>query len=454
MTRKTAASFRPSGERGTGLGKKISDSLSAQLLCGVVISILAAVLTFFAMLHLGNALLNSTVYGQPFEKKMASLQFDGLQEYVTEENITQDTIQQLNVWCHQGRRVYLTVYKDGNRLFASDVPSHSPVNSNSALKDEDPDSEFALTLNDGTHVQAFLYYFASIRYHSVMVAVSYLSAFLAFSVCFIILVHRKLAYVKKMKSELDILAGGALEYPVTVRGNDELGQLAYGIDQMRQSILAHQRTEELTRSASSQLVTAMSHDLRTPLTSLLAYLELMDRGKYQNEEQLHQFIKKSLDQTLRIKTMADQMFEYFLVYSASGEQPDLETQDADTLFNQFWNEYAFSLENDGFTVDVDFQPLQGNVQVNPDLLRRAFDNLYSNLTKYADNSRPISIAFRRTGNQAQLLLRNFISPARNHRESTNIGLNTCRRIMDYHNGSFETAERDGIFEVVLQLPIE
>ncbi len=454
MTRKTAASFRPSGERGTGLGKKISDSLSAQLLCGVVISILAAVLTFFAMLHLGNALLNSTVYGQPFEKKMASLQFDGLQEYVTEENITQDTIQQLNVWCHQGRRVYLTVYKDGDRLFASDVPSHAPVNSDGNRKDEDPDSEFALTLSDGTDVQAFLYYFASIRYHSVMVAVSYLSAFLAFSVCFIILVHRKLAYVKKMKSELDILAGGALEYPVTVRGNDELGQLAYGIDQMRQSILAHQRTEELTRSASSQLVTAMSHDLRTPLTSLLAYLELMDRGKYQNEEQLHQFIKKSLDQTLRIKTMADQMFEYFLVYSASGEQPDLETQDADTLFNQFWNEYAFSLENDGFTVDADFQPLQGNVQVNPDLLRRAFDNLYSNLTKYADSSRPISIAFRRTGNQAQLLLRNFISPARNHRESTNIGLNTCRRIMDYHNGSFETAEHNGIFEVVLQLPIE
>ena len=454
MTRKTAASFRPSGERGTGLGKKISDSLSAQLLCGVVISILAAVLTFFAMLHLGNALLDSTVYGQPFEKKMASLQFDGLQEYVTEENITQDTIQQLNIWCHQGRRVYLTVYKDGDRLFASDVPSHAPVNSDSNRKDEDPDSEFALTLSDGTDVQAFLYYFASIRYHSVMVAVSYLSAFLAFSVCFIILVHRKLAYVKKMKSELDILAGGALEYPVTVRGNDELGQLAYGIDQMRQSILAHQRTEELTRSASSQLVTAMSHDLRTPLTSLLAYLELMDRGKYQNEEQLHQFIKKSLDQTLRIKTMADQMFEYFLVYSASGEQPDLETQDADTLFNQFWNEYAFSLENDGFTVDADFQPLQGNVQVNSDLLRRAFDNLYSNLTKYADSSRPISIAFRRTDDQAQLLLRNFISPARNHRESTNIGLNTCRRIMDYHNGSFETAEHNGIFEVVLQLPIE
>ena len=454
MTRKTAGSFRPSGERGTGLGKKISDSLSAQLLCGVLISILAAVLTFFAMLHLGNALLDSTVYGQPFEKKMASLQFDGLQEYVTEENITQDTIQQLNVWCHQGRRVYLTVYKDSDRLFASDIPSHTPVNSDGDLKDEDPDSEFALTLSDGTDVQAFLYYFASIRYYSVMVAVSFLSAFLAFSVCFIILVHRKLAYVKKMKSELDILAGGALEYPVTVRGNDELGQLAYGIDQMRQSILAHQRTEELTRSASSQLVTAMSHDLRTPLTSLLAYLELMDRGKYQNEEQLHQFIKKSLDQTLRIKTMADQMFEYFLVYSASGEQPDLETQDADTLFNQFWNEYAFSLENDGFTVDADFQPLQGNVQVNSDLLRRAFDNLYSNLTKYADSSRPISIAFRRTGNQAQLLLRNFISPARNHRESTNIGLNTCRRIMDYHNGRFETAEHNGIFEVVLQLPIE
>ena len=61
---------------------------------------------------------------------------------------------------------------------------------------------------------------------------------------------------------------------------------------MRLSILTHQKLEEEMRSNSSKLVTAMSHDLRTPLTSLMGYLELLDKNKYENEEQLRLFIKK------------------------------------------------------------------------------------------------------------------------------------------------------------------
>lgn len=310
-----------------------------------------------------------------------------------------------------------------------------------------------LTLNSGNTVQAFLYYDAGDSFYIVLTVLSAAAAFVVFSGCFITMVHRKLAYIKKMKQELDILSGGALEYQVTVQGEDELGQLAYGIDQMRRSILAHQQAEERTRSASSQLVTAMSHDLRTPLTSLLAYLELLDRKKYENEEQLHLFVKKSLEQTLRIKTMADQMFEYFLVYSAEWEQPDTEPQDADTLLEQFWGEYAFSLQSKGFSVETDFHPLHGSIAVNLELLRRAFDNIYSNLLKYADPAKPIRIAFQRKEGQITLSICNAVSPQRNSRESTNIGLNTCRRILEYHGGTFETREQDGRFEVYLTLPV-
>ena len=147
------------------------------------------------------------------------------------------------------------------------------------------------------------------------------------------------------------------------------------------------------------------------------------------------------------------MFEYFLVYSAEWEQPDTEPQDADTLLEQFWGEYAFSLQSKGFSVDTDFRPLHGSIAVNLELLRRAFDNIYSNLLKYADPAQPIRIAFQRKENQIVLNICNAISPQRNSRESTNIGLNTCRRILEYHGGTFETKEQDERFEVYLTLPI-
>ena len=280
-----------------------------------------------------------------------------------------------------------------------------------------------------------------------------LIAFLVFSLCFVAFVHRKLRYVKRLKAELDILAGGELNYPVTVKGLDELGELASGIDQMRRSILAHQSAEDQMRLANSQLVTAMSHDLRTPLTALLAYLELMDRGRYDGEEQLRYFISQSLGKTLQIKDMADKLFEYFLVYSSEWEPAELELVDADQVLQQFWGEYAFSLENEGFTVRTGFGQLNGSLRVNLDLLRRAFDNLYANLLKYADPDQPVEAVYRREGDLVRLTLVNHISPQRDKRESTNIGLNTCRRVLRYHGGTFSAGERDGQFQVTVTLPL-
>ena len=421
---------------------------------GVLLSLLAAVTVFALFSAVGSMILEQTVYGRAFTDQMADRQFSALQKYVEQEAITAHNLHRLNAWCSRGDQVYLTVYID------SVIRYESPIAANGELEEEDfdislesPDRAYTLRLSDGTQARAFLYYYAGDAYHYGAMGLSALLAFAVFSLCFILFVHRKLRYVKQLKEELDILAGGDLHYAVTVKGEDELGELAQGIEEMRRSILAHQETEEQMRSANSQLVTAMSHDLRTPLTSLLAYLELMERGKYESEEQLRHFTRRSLEKGLQIKSMADKLFEYFLVYSSEWEPSELDQTDADSLFQQFWGEYAFSLENNGYTVHCAFEELQGTLRVNMELLRRAFDNLYSNLLKYADPTQPIEISYGRKDGQVRLTLRNHISPQRDKRESTNIGLSTCRRVLQYHGGSFETKEDDGIFQVDLALPL-
>ena len=124
---------------------------------------------------------------------------------------------------------------------------------------------------------------------------------------------------------------------------------------------------------------------------------------------------------------------------------------ADELFAQFWQEYAFALESHGFTVETDFNELSGSVVANLELLRRAFDNLYANLVKYAEPSAIIRIAYRRESGEALLTIANVVSSQRESRESTNIGLNTCRRIMRMLGGSFEAKETEGIFTAELRL---
>ena len=373
----------------------IPRSLSAQLLLGVLYSLLTAVAAFAIVYFLGNLLLDHTVYGLSFTRKLSERQFNRLQNYVALEQITKENLHWLNPWFYQRKDAYLLIYQDNEKLYESPVNGSLSVGgyddiSNEYGSEEKPPAfaedfvigpkngghSYPLTLSDGVTVQAYFYYAASDAFYIWMVAVSALLAFAVFSPLFISLVHSKLRYIQRLRSDLNILAGGDLTYPVTVRGADELGEIASGIEEMRRSILSYQRAEDEMRSANSRLVTAMSHDLRNPLTSLMAYLELLDRDKIADEEQRRHLIRQSLIKAQSIKEMADKLFKYFLVYTTEWEQPDMELLDADELFRQICQEYAFSLENQGFSVETNFPQVSGSIAVNLQLLHRAFDNLW------------------------------------------------------------------------------
>lgn len=457
MIHKTVIPYKQFGERGIGLNKKITCSLSFQLFCGALLSLLAAAATFLAFFSLGTQILDHTVYGHSFANKMAEQQFTKLQAYVEDEKITVKNLYRINAWCSRGDKIYLTLYYNDRILFES---SETSYNENQLDSDqfspelENTDCEYTLRLSDGLCLRAFLYYYTGDAFYFWAAALAGILAFFAFSLCFISLVHRKISYIKHLKHELDILAGGDISYQVSIRGKDELSELASGIDQMRCSILAHQISEEQIRSANSQLVTAMSHDLRTPLTSLLAYLELLERGKYSDDKQLKDFLNRCLDKALQIKSMADKLFEYFFVYTSEWEQPNMELVDADETLQQFWGEYAFSLENRGFNVQQDFGALNGKLLINLDMIRRAFDNLYSNLLKYADPKSLIAITCHREERQVILVISNRISSQRDNCECTNIGLNTCQRILQIHSGTFSKQESGHIFQTEITLPLQ
>lgn len=446
----------------------------------------AAVAVFLVFYFFGGFLADRTFYSEAFTDKMTNRQFTRLQSYVLQEKITLGNMYRLNAWCNRGDGIYLAVYYDDvliyisqtaiDRALVSEDPEQAETQDYLSADVENLEREYKLTLSDGVVTQAFLYYYAGDAYYYLTIGMAGLLAFAAFSLCFITLVNRKLRYIQKLKGELDILAGGNLEYPVTVRGQDELGMLASGIDEMRRSILNHQLAEAEIRSANSQLVTAMSHDLRTPLTSLLAFLEILDMDKVSDEEQKRHLIRQCHAKALSIKSMADKLFEYFLVYTTEWEEPVMELQNADELMAQFWMEYTFALEKQNFTVETDFHELNGSLMVNIELLRRAFDNLYANLVKYADMEKPVLITYQRESDQIHLTIANMVPDQQyqktnknislmdltfedmnvsqmKRKESTNIGLNTCNRIIRMHKGTFLTSEENNCFRVDILLPL-
>ena len=87
------------------------------------------------------------------------------------------------------------------------------------------------------------------------------------------------------------------------------------------------------------------------------------------------------------------------------------------------------------------------------LLRRALDNMVSNLRKYADPSAPLKLRWRQRDGRFELELSNRVHPAPKV-QSTGLGLKTCKRILALHGGSFETREENGWFMVRTCLPCQ
>jgi len=428
-----------------------------KLFCAVLLSIFVGVLSFGGIFFLAEVCLDKTIYGESFAKTMADRNFNNLQEYVEDEGIGLDNLHRINAWCSRGEKVYLTLYHEDVLVYESPVAGETRKELSVQEADpsqEDPAREYLLTLGEGITVRAFLYYYAGDIFYFGMTVLAGVAAFVAFSLCFVGLINRKVSYITQLKRELDILSGGQLEHPVTVGGRDELGELAQGIDQMRRSILAHQEKERQMREANSELITAMSHDLRTPLTSLLAYLEILQRKKSADKTQREHLIHKSIGQTLRIRQMADQLFEYFLVYATEWERPELEPVDGDQLFGQLLEEYADALENNGLKVSRELAPLGGQIHVNPELFRRVMDNMYSNLLKYADPGQTVRFSCGREGKCVRVTVANEIRSDREKKESTSIGLNTCRRILACHGGEFAVEEQGNMFYVTLSIPLK
>ena len=302
-----------------------------------------------------------------------------------------------------------------------------------------------------TKVVRVMYFpmYAALRY--VTFGAGFMS-FVTFGACLLLLVRRKTSEISRLASQLEVMAGGELSVPLKAKGNDELTTLAENMESMRLSFIDRlKREEDMTRS-SSQLLTDMSHDLRTPLTALIGYLDIVSSGKCEDEERIKAYIESARKRAYQIKGMTDELFEYFLVYSGKDSEASLEPMDAVTILGQLWSEAAFALESEGFDCHTHYPESSSEVAVSPRLLTRVLDNIVSNIKKYADPAFPIETELQKEKTSFSLCVKNRVKATTGKAESSGIGLASCRKIAEIHKGEFISGEEDGYFACTLRLP--
>lgn len=305
---------------------------------------------------------------------------------------------------------------------------------------------------DGTY-QVSIYDFSEEPLYKVVTIATYAVAIAIFIFIMILYHQATIKQIIKLSREVENIAGGNLEGAITVRSRNEIGVLAQHVDSMRDSIMREMRAEQEAWNANSDLITRMSHDIRTPLTVLLGFLELLDEGSFSQEETYTSYLSICKKNAYQLKELADKLFQYFLVFGHRDCGLKPEVTDAQVLLEQLIGEHQVLLEEQGWQVENRRLESHSLIEVDPVYVKRLFDNLFSNIEKYADPARPVSITQLLEGDCIRVTLHNFIAPIPNPVESTNIGLKTCERIVQQMGGAFRYETSETEFVVKFTLPL-
>lgn len=264
-------------------------------------------------------------------------------------------------------------------------------------------------------------------------------------------VNRKMKEVSTLERHILTMASGDLITPVTPMGKDELGILARELDRMRITLHETITDERESHQANQDLITAMSHDLRTPLTVLKGYLEILRLGK--NPDRQSEYLNRCIQKTEDIQEMSDRMFEYALVYEKD-IQPELRRLPASTL-QDYLLENAEFLRLTGFQTDPQIpDEAPPDFEGDPAMLKRIFNNLFSNIIKYGDKKTPVVISLLRQRDehdtpQIQITLENAIKADRSGIESNRIGLRSAQKMMQLMHGQLQYTQIEDRFTCTL-----
>lgn len=237
-----------------------------------------------------------------------------------------------------------------------------------------------------------------------------------------------------------------------IAGNDEITQVAYGIESLRNSVIEKIEDEKRAYDTNIQLVTTLSHDIKTPLTSIIGFLELAKNNSKENQITYH-YLDIALEKSFHLNNLINELFSHFLLHSNSYEI-QFEKVDTDILINQILEEYLYELETKGAIIKRDIHDITSEISVNINLFQRLISNIFSNINKYADLNKPISVQYYLEEKTLIIKIKNSKKTERSFTQnSTKIGLNNCRAIMQKHMGEFVNYEDADSFVVELHFPV-
>ena len=175
------------------------------------------------------------------------------------------------------------------------------------------------------------------------------------------------------------------------RGYDELSLLAATLEQYRLDRIATIAESERSEEENRELIRNIAHDLRTPLTALIGYLEIMQKDEAELPDQHVAYLDSAKTKAEQLRTISNDVFEHFLIKSDQIKGM-LVLMNGQLFMAQIADLMETDLEALGFTLQTDLTPEPYMLRINTEMFDRILNNLLNNIARYGDRDTPCQLS--------------------------------------------------------------
>ncbi|KIL73930.1 sensor histidine kinase [Bacillus badius] len=412
---------------------------------------------------------------------------DSLQEMIKDENDAMERKQnalKILVTDETGKVLYKTKYAEEEHInihdkirnvmnFSMNRPTFKSNSSELELARREFVTFYPITVEDKS-----LYMFVSglpegnVMYKTKEGPFPALIGVLVFIASFFYMTRRKMKQIEAMAQGVREIAKGDLTYRIEKQGQDELALLTENINHMAEEIMVNIERERKVEKQKNELITNVSHDLRTPLTSIMGYLRLLRDAKYENAGQYNEYIEIAFSKSEKLQSLIDDLFEYTKL---TNEEMALEREEIclNGVLNQLIEELVPQAEEHGLLFVKEFPKESMYASVDSEKMVRVFDNLLMNAIKYSKDEGEIRVSLQREDDMIRISVTNqseeftkeelrnvferfYKKDASRSRvyEGSGLGLAIAKSIVELHGGEIGADYKDGFVQFTILLPIE
>ena len=305
----------------------------------------------------------------------------------------------------------------------------------------------------------------------VVILVYVLIGILAFSITFLLLQEKSAAYIGRISDAVERISEGDLNTKVEVVGDDEFSSMASNLNKMVEDIRRLMDKERESERTKNELITNVAHDLRTPLTSIIGYLELLSGQVVLPPDMQKKYIDIAYSKAKRLEKLIEDLFG-FTKMNYGKLAMHVSKVDIVNLLGQLLEESYPKFANKGLSYELQSNVPAKIITADGNLLARLFDNLINNAIKYGAEGKRVTVKVTAEADTVQVSVANYgyVIPAEElplifdkfyrveqsrstHTGGTGLGLAIVKNIVDMHGGTITVkSDLNGtVFTVTLQV---